>query len=193
MIPGSSSLQPQQQVSWALVLCRVKSMFKIFSSLILFIFLGYQLAASAQSLEDVRQRPYGHPSTNILPMSAGEKRGLINALDSSAKKYIHALNSADARAFTGATKDSMTVAVLSQELMSTKDIMSSFITALNKLQDNPSDNLQWKILVREFYVALPYIYDLDRYGIVKSADYLGLQLFMPIVFDRIIIPNNDKH
>lgn len=87
----------------------------------------------------------------------------------------------------------MTVAVLSQELMSTKDIMSSFITALNKLQDNPSDNLQWKILVREFYVALPYIYDLDRYGIVKSADYLGLQLFMPIVFDRIIIPNNDKH
>lgn len=141
-------------------------------------------SASGLNPNDLRPKPY----ESRQPMAAADRLSLLGILDKHSAEYQSALDATSWQDFKDIEAPPEHIASLMSELESTRTMMREFRKQLPRLKANPNDDEAWLLLLRSYYLAAPYIDDLDERGIVKSDSHLGLRLLLPPVIDGILLP-----
>ena len=121
-------------------------------------------------------------------MGPEDRMALLARLEKLALDYSAALNTVTSADFRNLSAPPDHVAALANEVESTKTLMREFAGQIRILKQYPDNTGGWVLLLRNFYIVEPYMDDLYRAQLVKSDAYIGLRLYLPIVFDRIVLP-----
>jgi len=125
-------------------------------------------------------------------ISLKQRLVIVGALKPLCREYIDSLESTSWKDFGSTSQSGEIVASLMTELEDTKILMNDFLKKLQNLEHNPNHYESWLLLVRNFYLVAPYMVDLDERGVVKSTAYIGLRLWLPFVFDGILLPSHNQ-
>jgi len=150
-----------------------------------FVFSLVSTLVTAAELSPNDLRPRVYQSRTGLTME--QRLTLLHELRSNGQKYLASLEAASWKDFESTNKSGGIVAALVTELEDVKVLIKDFMRRINYLENNLEDYESWLMLVRNYYLVAPYMDDLDNRGIVKSDAYIGLRLWLPFVFDGILL------
>lgn len=155
--------------------------------LLVLSFNSSDLEASEISPNDLRPKAYVSGVSDGSPMSGQERVKLIDLLEKMATSYLTEVKNISWLTFKGKNLPADHVAALNTEASDVKTMIESFLVQLRALRRDHFNTKRWVILTREFFLMSSYAEDLDRNEIVASQDYVRLRLFMPFVFDRVVL------
>jgi hypothetical protein len=161
-----------------------------------FLFAVVFFCTNASAKEPITPREITGPVLEgKAPLTHIQERRFAEYLEEETKKYLDELKSISSLTFKGRSDLSAETAIaLKSELDIVIIAMESMLQHLERPKNNQDvySVMSWTLVTRQISSSLSYMEDLDRWGLVRSQWHIRLRIYLPGIFDTLIVPKQLK-